>query len=132
MPRLAPDLPWLLPLAAATLSATLTAAAAPASGHGPGSGIDPGTGQTADRPEEPPLAQPPDAPAPDAPPAVNLPESAAADPTPAQQVMRAFERQAPRVGEPLPDVELLDAAGNPFHLRALRGSHSVLVFGCLT
>ena len=44
-----------------------------------------------------------------------------------------FLQQSPRVGEPIPDVTGYDEQGEPFPLRArLRGSYTVLVFGCLT
>lgn len=37
-----------------------------------------------------------------------------------------------RVGQPLPDVTVYDAQGEPFALSSLRGSHGVIIFGCLT
>jgi len=37
-----------------------------------------------------------------------------------------------QVGMQLPDVSLYDSDGNTFHLTQLKGSYSVLVFGCLT
>ena len=40
--------------------------------------------------------------------------------------------QAPSVGDPLPDVILHTADGNEMNLTDLKGSYSVLVFGCLT
>lgn len=43
-----------------------------------------------------------------------------------------FERTAPKVGELLPDASGYDAEGNEFKLSSLKGSYSVLVFGCLT
>lgn len=52
--------------------------------------------------------------------------------TPRQAVVRQFERTAPAIGEPLPQVELYDARGKPVRLAELRGSYTVLVFGCLT
>lgn len=36
------------------------------------------------------------------------------------------------VGAPLPDLAVYDAAGKPFQLSQLKGSYTVLVFGCLT
>jgi cytochrome oxidase Cu insertion factor (SCO1/SenC/PrrC family) len=57
---------------------------------------------------------------------------AAAPETPREQVIKSFDRKAPQVGEPLPDVTLLDADGKEFRLASLRGKHTVLVFGCLT
>jgi len=36
------------------------------------------------------------------------------------------------VGTPLPDLTVYDASGKTFNLTELRGSYSVLVFGCLT
>ena len=38
----------------------------------------------------------------------------------------------PAVGETLPDITAFDANGKPFRLSSLKGSHTVLVFGCLT
>lgn len=52
--------------------------------------------------------------------------------SPRQHVNGAFDRNAPQVGQPLPDIDLLDASGNKFNLSALRGHYTVLVFGCLT
>ena len=52
--------------------------------------------------------------------------------TPRQQVQRRFEANSPRIGEPLPDVAAYDGRGKPFRLASLKGSHTVLVFGCLT
>jgi len=43
-----------------------------------------------------------------------------------------FERTAPKVGEALPDVTGYDAEGKEFKLSRLKGSYTVLVFGCLT
>ena len=43
-----------------------------------------------------------------------------------------FERTAPKVGEALPDASGYDAEGKEFRLSSLKGSYSVLVFGCLT
>ncbi len=43
-----------------------------------------------------------------------------------------FERTAPKVGEALPDAAGYDAEGKEFKLSRLKGSYSVLVFGCLT
>jgi len=40
--------------------------------------------------------------------------------------------RGPAVGEKLPDVTAYDAEGKPFRLSSLKGSHTVLVFGCLT
>ncbi|MDP6779847.1 MAG: hypothetical protein QGI83_24025 [Candidatus Latescibacteria bacterium] len=36
------------------------------------------------------------------------------------------------VGKPMPDISVYDASGNPLNLTDLKGSYSVLVFGCLT
>ena len=43
-----------------------------------------------------------------------------------------FERTAPKVGEALPEASGYDAEGKEFKLSRLKGSYSVLVFGCLT
>ena len=46
---------------------------------------------------------------------------------------RNFEEEAPKVGEPLPDVLVYDDEGNPHRLPELLGEHySVLILGCLT
>ncbi|CAN5905065.1 hypothetical protein BH23PLA1_BH23PLA1_14490 [soil metagenome] len=53
--------------------------------------------------------------------------------SPARGMMTAFERNAPKVGQPVPDITVLDARGNPISLlEQLQGEYSVLVFGCLT
>ncbi len=39
---------------------------------------------------------------------------------------------APRVGTPLPDIEIHTDTGDPFRSSALKGKFTVLVFGCLT
>jgi cytochrome oxidase Cu insertion factor (SCO1/SenC/PrrC family) len=39
---------------------------------------------------------------------------------------------APSIGEALPEVQLYLADGTPFSTSQLKGSYSVLVFGCLT
>ncbi len=51
---------------------------------------------------------------------------------PAQVLEDRFDREAPQVGDLLPDVVGLDAEGNEFPLRDLRGHYTVLTFGCLT
>lgn len=38
----------------------------------------------------------------------------------------------PAVGSQLPDLKAFDEFGNEFSTSSLRGSYSVLVFGCLT
>jgi len=43
-----------------------------------------------------------------------------------------LERSGLKPGRPAPDVTVYDADGKEFSLKALRGSHTVLVFGCLT
>lgn len=43
-----------------------------------------------------------------------------------------LERAGLKVGSPVPDVTIYDAQGKELSLNALRGSHAVLVFGCLT
>lgn len=43
-----------------------------------------------------------------------------------------LERAGLKVGSPIPDVTIHDAEGKEFSLSSLRGSHAVLVFGCLT
>lgn len=43
-----------------------------------------------------------------------------------------FELRGPEVGAPLPDIQLFDENGQPVSLASIKGSYSVLVFGCLT
>jgi hypothetical protein len=43
-----------------------------------------------------------------------------------------LERSGLKIGGPAPDVTVYDAEGKDFSLSSLRGSHAVLVFGCLT
>jgi len=43
-----------------------------------------------------------------------------------------FERNSPKTGSLLPDVSAYDENGKKFKLRSLKGSYTVLVFGCLT
>ena len=50
---------------------------------------------------------------------------------PRSRLRAAFSR-GPAVGSKLPDIAAYDAAGKPFRLSSLKGSHTVLVFGCLT
>lgn len=48
------------------------------------------------------------------------------------QLQSRFESTAPAVGEPLPHIQVFDEKGQPFQLKNLKGSYTVLVFGCLT
>lgn len=48
------------------------------------------------------------------------------------QLRQRFEKEAPQVGQPLPDLEGFDEKGRPFRLGQLKGRYTVLVFGCLT
>ena len=42
-------------------------------------------------------------------------------------------RTAPQVGDPLPDLTIVDANGDPANLREIAREHyTVLVLGCLT
>jgi cytochrome oxidase Cu insertion factor (SCO1/SenC/PrrC family) len=43
-----------------------------------------------------------------------------------------FDQQAPAIGQPLPNVKLYTAEGKEFSTSQLKGSYTVLVFGCLT
>ena len=52
--------------------------------------------------------------------------------TPRQIVINTFNRQAPKIGEPLPQLELLSASGDLWDSSVLRGHYTVLVSGCLT
>jgi hypothetical protein len=48
-------------------------------------------------------------------------------------VMALFEELAPQIGERLPDLTIVDAAGNAVNIRDLPGeNYTVLVLGCLT
>ena len=51
--------------------------------------------------------------------------------SPRQAVSRNFAR-GPAVGTMVPDITAFDADGKPFRLRSIKGSHTVIVFGCLT
>jgi hypothetical protein len=42
------------------------------------------------------------------------------------------DHRIPAVGTELPELKAFDEFGNPFSTSSLRGSYSVLVFGCLT
>lgn len=67
-----------------------------------------------------------------APPAQNAPQLESLENSPRQQVISKFERDAPQIGDSLPNLKLLDADGREFELNRLRGQPTVLVFGCLT
>lgn len=44
-----------------------------------------------------------------------------------------FEKYAPQIGEPFPDITIHDDLGNPVNLRELANeNYKVLVLGCLT
>lgn len=43
-----------------------------------------------------------------------------------------FLTQKPLIGEPLPDVSVLNADGTPFRTADLKGHYTVLTFGCMT
>lgn len=49
-----------------------------------------------------------------------------------QLLVQRFDRQAPQIGDPLPDAAGLDSDGNEFQLQSLKGHYTVLTFGCLT
>ena len=48
------------------------------------------------------------------------------------QVSSAFQRASPGIGEPIPEVTVYTADGKEFSTSQLKGSYTVLVFGCLT
>lgn len=48
------------------------------------------------------------------------------------QVSSAFSRSAPGIGESIPEVTVYTADGKKFSTSQLKGSYTVLVFGCLT
>ena len=53
--------------------------------------------------------------------------------SPRADVTQRFERAAPRVGEPMPELTVHDAEGGDVQLRdLLEGHYTVLVLGCLT
>ena len=43
-----------------------------------------------------------------------------------------FEATTPAIGEPMPDLSAYDEDGGELELSSLKGSYTVLVFGCLT
>ncbi|MCA9123391.1 MAG: hypothetical protein H6822_10910 [Planctomycetaceae bacterium] len=47
-------------------------------------------------------------------------------------VMHGFDRNAPAIGEPLPNLRAYDATGQTIQLGEFKGCYTVLVFGCLT
>ena len=51
----------------------------------------------------------------------------------AQPVSRNFDRNAPAIGDAIPDVVVYDRDGEELRLRGLLSGHySVLILGCLT
>ena len=51
----------------------------------------------------------------------------------AQPIGRNFDRNAPAIGDPMPDVVVYDRDGEELRLRDLLSEHySVLILGCLT
>lgn len=46
--------------------------------------------------------------------------------------LQGFDRNAPSVGEQLPNLKAYNAAGETIQLSELKGDYTVLVFGCLT
>lgn len=51
---------------------------------------------------------------------------------PGRQPSAQFPQVTRLVGEQLPDINVVDAAGKPISTSDLRGKYTVLVFGCLT
>ena len=51
---------------------------------------------------------------------------------PGRQPSAQFPQVASLVGKQLPDINVVDAAGNQISTSDLRGKYTVLVFGCLT
>ncbi len=50
-----------------------------------------------------------------------------------QAVIDRFDAAAPQIGEPLPDLTLVDDQGNPANIRDItRGHYTVMTLGCLT
>ena len=56
----------------------------------------------------------------------------AAQPEGRPQLPPLLGPDAPRVGDPLPDVQVFTDTGDPLRMSALKGKYTVLVFGCLT
>ena len=52
--------------------------------------------------------------------------------SPYYRITRIFETNSPAVGKPLPELTIHDRLGHDFRLRSLKGSYTVIVFGCLT
>ena len=52
--------------------------------------------------------------------------------TAGERLVLRFDRSAPQLGDPLPDVSAHDAQGKQFKLRDVKGHYTVLTFGCLT
>ncbi len=51
----------------------------------------------------------------------------------AQPISRNFDRNAPAIGDAIPDVVVYDRDGEELRLRGLLSGHySVLILGCLT
>ena len=48
------------------------------------------------------------------------------------QVSSSFNRNSPGIGESIPEVTVYTADGKKFSTSQLKGSYTVLVFGCLT
>jgi len=48
------------------------------------------------------------------------------------QVTSAFQRSSPGIGDSIPEVTVYTADGKKFSTSQLKGSYTVLVFGCLT
>ena len=56
-----------------------------------------------------------------------------AQPSKAPPPLPLFEKTAPQIGEQLPDLTIVDDAGNPVNIRELaKENYKVLVVGCLT
>ncbi len=49
-----------------------------------------------------------------------------------RRVNRQFAQNAPNIGDSLPNLTVFRADGKPLSLSSLRGSDTVLIFGCLT
>ena len=49
-----------------------------------------------------------------------------------QEREEEFMAQKPLVGEPLPDLTVLNSDGTPFRTADLNGHYTVLTFGCMT
>lgn len=63
---------------------------------------------------------------------VNAQDTKSKTESPRNRVNRQFAATSPAIGSLLPDITIHDRRGKALPLRSLKGSHAVIVFGCLT